>query len=166
MKEILLRETIDHLGRRGEVVKVADGYARNYLLPRKLALPVTKSNQRQVERERAAVQVLEAEERRGAEAVAARIDVLQCVLERRVGETETLYGSVTSADLAEYLDEQQVSIDKRKITLGEPIKVLGEYVVPIKLHRTVTAQLKVNVVRETVDEAGEETTSKEETTSE
>lgn len=166
MKEILLRETIDHLGRRGEVVKVADGYARNYLLPRKLALPVTKSNQRQVERERAAVQVLEAEERRGAEAVAARIDVLQCVLERRVGETETLYGSVTSADLAEYLDEQQVSIDKRKITLGEPIKVLGEYVVPIKLHRTVTAQLKVNVVREAVDEAGEETTSKEETTSE
>lgn len=166
MKEILLRETIDHLGRRGEVVKVADGYARNYLLPRKLALPVTKSNQRQVERERAAVQVLEAEERRGAEAVAARIDVLQCVLERRVGETETLYGSVTAADLAEYLDEQQVSIDKRKITLGEPIKVLGEYVVPIKLHRTVTAQLKVNVVREAVDEAGEETTSKEETTSE
>lgn len=166
MREILLRETIDHLGHRGEVVRVADGYARNYLLPRKLGLPVTKSNQRQVEREQAAVQVLEAEERRGAEAVAARIDVLQCVIERRVGETETLYGSVTSADLAEYLDEQQVSIDKRKITLGEPIKVLGEYVVPIKLHRTVTAQLKVNVVREAVDEAGEETTSKEETTSE
>ena len=166
MREILLRETIDHLGRRGEVVKVADGYARNYLLPRKLGLPVTKSNQRQVERERAAVQALEAEERRGAEAVAARIDALQCVIERRVGETETLYGSVTSADLAEYLDEQQVSIDKRKITLGEPIKVLGEYVVPIKLHRAVTAQLKVSVVREAVDEVGEEITSKEETTSE
>ena len=166
MREILLRETIDHLGRRGEVVKVADGYARNYLLPRKLGLPVTKSNQRQIERERAAVQALEAAERRGAEAVAARIDVLQCVIERRVGETETLYGSVTSADLAEYLDEQQVSIDKRKITLGEPIKVLGEYVVPIKLHRAVTAQLKVSVVREAVDEVGEEITSKEETTSE
>lgn len=166
MREILLRETIDHLGRRGEVVKVADGYARNYLLPRKLALPVTKSNQRQVERERAAVEVLEAAERRGAEAVAARIDVLQCVIERRVGETETLYGSVTSADLAEYLDEQQVSIDKRKITLGEPIKVLGEYVVPIELHRNVTAQLKVSVVREAVDEAGEKTTPKEETASE
>ena len=166
MREILLRETIDHLGRRGEIVKVADGYARNYLLPRKLGLPVTKSNQRQIERERAAVQALEAEERRGAEAVAARIDALQCVIERRVGETETLYGSVTSADLAEYLDAQQISIDKRKITLGEPIKVLGEYVVPIKLHRAVTAQLKVSVVREAVDEAGEETTSKEETTSE
>ena len=166
MREILLRETIDHLGRRGEVVKVADGYARNYLLPRKLGLPVTKSNQRQIERERAAVQALEAEERRGAEAVAARIDALQCVIERRVGETETLYGSVTSADLAEYLDAQQISIDKRKITLGEPIKVLGEYVVPIKLHRAVTAQLKVSVVREAVDEVGEEITSKEETTSE
>ena len=166
MREILLRETIDHLGRRGEIVKVADGYARNYLLPRKLGLPVTKSNQRQIERERAAVQALEAEERRGAEAVAARIDVLQCVIERRVGETETLYGSVTSADLAEYLDAQQISIDKRKITLGEPIKVLGEYVVPIKLHRAVTAQLKVSVVREAVDEVGEEITSKEETTSE
>ena len=166
MREILLRETIDHLGRRGEIVKVADGYARNYLLPRKLGLPVTKSNQRQIERERAAVQALEAEERRGAEAVAARIDALQCVIERRVGETETLYGSVTSADLAEYLDAQQISIDKRKITLGEPIKVLGEYVVPIKLHRAVTAQLKVSVVREAVDEVGEEITSKEETTSE
>ena len=166
MREILLRETIDHLGRRGEIVKVADGYARNYLLPRKLGLPVTKSNQRQIERERAAVQALEAEERRGAEAVAARIDAVQCVIERRVGETETLYGSVTSADLAEYLDAQQISIDKRKITLGEPIKVLGEYVVPIKLHRAVTAQLKVSVVREAVDEVGEEITSKEETTSE
>ena len=166
MREILLRENIDHLGRRGEVVKVADGYARNYLLPRKLGLPVTKSNQRQVERERAAVQVIEVEERRGADAVAARIDALQCVIERRVGETETLYGSVTSADLAEYLDAQQISIDKRKIALGEPIKVLGEYVVPIKLHRAVTAQLKVSVVREAVDEAGEEITSKEETKSE
>jgi len=166
MREILLRENIDHLGHRGEIVKVADGYARNYLLPRKLGLPVTKSNQRQIEREQAAVQAVEAEERRGAEAVAARIDVLQCVIERRVGETETLYGSVTSADLAEYLDAQQISIDKRKITLGEPIKVLGEHVVPIKLHRTVTAQLKVSVVREAVDEVGEEITSKEETTSE
>ena len=166
MREILLKEDIDHLGHRGEVVKVADGYARNYLLPRKLALPVTKSNQRQVERERAAAQAREEEERRGAEAVASRIEAVQCVIERRVGETETLYGSVTSADLAEYLDTKQISIDKRKITLGDPIKVLGEYVVPIKLHRDVTAQLKVSVVRESVDEAAEETTAKEENTSE
>ena len=92
MREILLKEDIDHLGHRGEVVKVADGYARNYLLPRKLALPVTKSNQRQVERERAAAQAREEEERRGAEAVASRIEAVQCVIERRVGETETLYG--------------------------------------------------------------------------
>ena len=166
MREILLKEDIDHLGHRGEVVKVADGYARNYLLPRKLALPVTKSNQRQVERERAAAQAREEEERRGAEAVASRIEAVQCVIERRVGETATLYGSVTSADLADYLDAKQISIDKRKITLGDPIKVLGEYVVPIKLHRAVTAQLKVSVVRESVDEAAEETTAKEENTSE
>ena len=166
MREILLKEDIDHLGHRGEVVKVADGYARNYLCPRFWALPVSKSIQRQVERELAASQAWEEEERRGAEAVASRIEAVQCVIERRVGETETLYGSVTSADLAEYLDAKQISIDKRKITLGDPIKLLGEYVVPIKLHRAVTAQLKVSVVRESVDEAAEETTAKEENTSE
>ena len=156
MKEVLLRETIEHLGHRGEVVKVADGYARNYLLPRNLALPVTKSNQRQVERERAAAAALEAEERGAAEALASRIEAVHCVMARRVGETETLYGSVTSSDLAEYLSSQQIEIDKRKIVLVDPIKMLGEAVVPIKLHRSVTAQLKVSVIREGTDGEDEE----------
>ena len=95
MKEVLLKESVDGLGRRGEVVKVADGYARNYLLPRKLALSVTKSNQRQVELAQAAA--IEAEEQKAAQAVATRIGALECVIARRVGETDTLYGSVTSA---------------------------------------------------------------------
>ncbi len=153
MKEVLLRETVEHLGQRGEVVKVADGYARNYLLPRNLALPVTKSNQRQVERERAAVAAREADERAEAQALALRIEAVNCVMVRRVGASETLYGSVTSTDLAEYLSSQQIEIDRRKIVLGDPIKMLGESMVPIKLHRTVTAQLRVSVIREGTDGA-------------
>ena len=157
MKEVLLRETIEHLGHRGDIVKVANGYARNYLLPRNLALPVTASNQRQVERERAVAAALEAEERVAAEALASRIGAVSCVIARRVGETETLYGSVTSSDLAEYLSSQQIEIDKRKIMLAEPIKTLGESLVPIKLHRSVTAQLKVRVTREGTEEVDEAT---------
>lgn len=158
MKEVLLRETVEHLGQRGEVVKVADGYARNYLLPRNLALPVTKSNQRQVERERAAAAAREADERVEAQALALRIEAVNCVMVRRVGASETLYGSVTSADLAEYLSSQQIEIDRRKIVLGDPIKMLGESMVPIKLHRTVTAQLRVSVIREGTDGADGEVT--------
>ena len=151
MKEVLLRENIEHLGLRGEIVKVADGYARNYLLPRNLGLPVTKSNQRQVERERAGAAAIAAEEREAAEALATRIGALECVIARKVGETTTLYGSVTSADLAEYLGTQQIEVDKRKIRLGEPLKELGESIVPVKLHRDVIAQLKVRVVKEGTD---------------
>jgi len=146
--EVILRETVESLGRRGEIVKVATGYARNYLLPRKLALPVTEANKRQVERERRVADAREADELRSAEALAARIATLECVLARRVGETETLYGSVTSADLAEWLAKQQIEVDRRRIQLGEPIKHLGEQRVPIKLHRDVVAQLQVRVVKQ------------------
>ena len=145
--EIILRETVDNLGRRGEIVTVANGYARNYLLPRQLALPVTDANRRQVEREREAADVREADERQAAEGLAGRVAALECVIARRVGETDTLYGSVTSADLAEYLESQQFTIDKRKIQLEEPIKELGEFTVPVTLHRDVTAELKVKVVK-------------------
>ena len=137
--EIILRKTVDNLGRRGEIVTVANGYARNYLLPRQFALPVTDANRRQVEREREAAEVQEADERRAAE--------VECVIARRVGETDTLYGSVTSADLAEHLESQQLVIDKRKIQLEEPIKELGEFAVSVTLHRDVTAELKVKVVK-------------------
>ncbi len=148
MKEVLLKENVEHLGRRGEVVRVADGYARNFLLPRKLALPVTSSNQRQIEREKEKAVVLEAEEQRAAEAVAQRIGGLECVVARRVGETEALYGSVTSADIAEFLASHKVDVDKRKIQLSDPIKTLGEASVPIKLHSEVTAFLQVRVVKQ------------------
>ncbi len=145
--QVILRETVDNLGRRGEIVKVANGYARNYLLPRKLALPVTDANRKQVERERKVVEAREADERRVSDALAARLADLDCVIARRVGETETLYGSVTSADLAAWLAGQQIDVDKRQIQLAEPIKHLGEFSVPIKLHREVTASLKVRVVK-------------------
>ena len=146
--EVILRETIDNLGRRGEIVDVKRGYARNFLLPQKMALPVTDANKRQVDREREAVELREAEERKVAEDHAKRLQSVECAIARRVGETNTLYGSVTSADIAEVYEQQQVAIDKRKIQLTEPIKELGEFQVAIRLHRDVTAEITVKVVNE------------------
>ena len=146
--EVILRETVDNLGRRGEIVKVADGYARNYLLPRKLALPATEGNKKHVERERKIVEAREAEEKSGAEAIAARLSAVDITISRRVGETDALYGSVTSADIAEYLKAKGFDVDRRKLILPEPIKTIGEHDVPLKLHREVTVPLKVKVVKE------------------
>jgi large subunit ribosomal protein L9 len=148
--EVILRTYVEHLGRRGEIVKVAEGYARNYLLPRKLALPVTESNKRQIERERRVAEARELEEKTQAEAFAARLSSVEIAIARRVGgENDTLYGSVTSADLASALEKQGFEIDRRKIQLAEPLKQLGEYTVPIKVHREVTAPVTVKVVKET-----------------
>jgi large subunit ribosomal protein L9 len=144
--EVILREHVDNLGRRGDVVKVADGYARNYLLPRKLALPVTEENRKRVERERKVAEVREAEEKTAAEAVAVRLAALELAFERRVGENDTLYGSVTAADVAEALEAQGFPVDKRKVSLHDPLKALGEFEVPVKIHREVTAHVKVRVV--------------------
>jgi large subunit ribosomal protein L9 len=146
--EVILREHVDNLGRRGDVVKVASGYARNYLLPRKLALAVNEANKRQIERERKNAEVRELEEKTQAEAFAARLAEAEISIARRVGEHDALYGSVTSADIAAALAAKGFEIDKRKITLAEPIKALGEVTVPVKIHRDVTAQVKVNVVAE------------------
>jgi large subunit ribosomal protein L9 len=146
--EVILREHIDNLGRRGDIVKVAEGYARNYLLPRKLALAVTDSNKRQIDREKKIAEAREAEERAQAEAIAQRLAQLEIEIARRVGENETLYGSVTSADIAHALQAKGFDIDKRKIQLPEPLKALGESTVPVKIHRDVTAQLRVKVVPE------------------
>ena len=146
--EIILRDHVDNLGRRGEIVKVADGYARNYLLPRKLALPVTEGNRRQIERERVKFEAKESEERKVVEAQASRLANVELVISRRVGETEALYGSVTSADIAEALAAKGFDIDRRKLQLADPIKKVGEVEVPIKLHRDVTATIKVKVVAE------------------
>jgi large subunit ribosomal protein L9 len=146
--EVILREHVDNLGRRGEIVKVADGYARNYLLPRKLALLATDGNKKVIERERAKFDAKEAEEKKVAEAVADRINNVEIEISRKVGETEALYGSVTTADIAEALHAKGLEVDKRKVVLHEPIKKLGEFDVPIKLHRDVATHVKVRVVAE------------------
>jgi large subunit ribosomal protein L9 len=146
--EVILREHVDNLGHRGEVVKVADGYARNYLLPRKLALLVTDGNKKQIERERAKFEAKEAEERKVAEAIAERLGAAEVVIARKVGETEALYGSVTTVDIAEALAAKGFDLDRRKIQLGDPIKKIGDLDVPVRLSRDVTATVKVRVVAE------------------
>ncbi|MQA31008.1 MAG: 50S ribosomal protein L9 [Luteitalea sp.] len=146
--EVILREHVEHLGDRGEIVKVADGYARNYLLPRRLALLASAGNKKQVERERAKFDAREGEERQVAEAMAARIASVEVVIARKVGETEALYGSVTSADIVESLAAKGFDLDRRKLQLADPIKKLGDVEVPVKLHRDVTATLRVRVIAE------------------
>ena len=146
--QVILREHVDNLGRRGEIVKVADGYARNYLLPRKLALLATEGNKKQIERERGKFVAKEAEEQKVAEAMAERLGALDIAIAKKVGETEALYGSVTTSDIAEALAAKGVEIDRRKLHLSEPIKRLGEFDVPVRLHPDVTAHVKVRVVAE------------------
>ena len=144
--EVILREHVDNLGRRGDVVKVAEGYARNYLLPRKLALAVTEANKRQIDREKKVAEVKDAEERQQAESLAQRLGQAEIEISRRVGENDTLYGSVTSADIAHALEAKGFAVEKRRITLVDPLKALGEFTVPVKIHRDVTAQVRVKVV--------------------
>jgi large subunit ribosomal protein L9 len=146
--EVILREHVDNLGKRGEIVKVADGYARNYLLPRKLALLATEGNKKQIEREREKFEAKESDERSGAEATAARMGSLEIEIARKVGENEVLFGSVTAADIASALSARGFEIDRRKLQLHEPLKKLGEVEVPLKLHRDVTTNIKVKVVAE------------------
>jgi large subunit ribosomal protein L9 len=143
--ELILRQDVEKLGRRGEVVKVAVGYGRNYLLPRGLAVEVTEANKAMIARERKAHEARMAKEKAEFEGVAGRINTLRFVAPRRVGENNVLYGSVTSGDIAEFLAAKGVEIDKRKVQLEEPIKALGEHEVKIKLHPEVTATLKLTV---------------------
>ncbi|HYE64443.1 MAG TPA: 50S ribosomal protein L9 [Pyrinomonadaceae bacterium] len=142
---VLLREDVDNLGARGEVVKVRAGYARNYLLPRKLAVEATASNVKQIEQERAALLRRETKERATAEAQAEQLRSLQLTFERRAGEHGILYGSVTSMDIAEALKERGYEIDRRRVNLREAIKETGEYTVPVRLHRDVTIELPIVV---------------------
>jgi large subunit ribosomal protein L9 len=144
--EVILREHVDNLGRRGEIVKVADGYARNYLLPRKLALLATDGNKQRIEKERGKFEAVEAEERKIAEAIAARMNNLELGISRKVGETQALYGSVTSSDIGDALAKKGFDVDRRKIQLHEPIKRLGEFDILVKLQRDVTATIKLKVV--------------------
>jgi len=146
--ELILREDVEKLGRRGEVVKVADGFARNYLLPRGLGMPVTIANKAMIEKERRAHEARLAKEKSEFESLAARIGGLRFVAPRKVGENDGLYGSVTSSDIAEFLKAKGIEIDKRKVLLDDAIKALGEHEVRIRLHPEVQASLRLLVTKE------------------
>ncbi len=146
--KVLLREDVDDLGARGEIVRVKAGYARNYLLPRKLAVEATTGNVKGIEQERAALLKKEAKERATAEAQSQQMSSLSLEFRRKAGEQGALYGSVTSMDIAEELKERGYEIDRHRIHLREPLKRVGEYTVPVRLHREVTIDLQVKVVPE------------------
>ncbi len=146
--EVILREDVEKLGHRGDIVKVAEGYGRNFLLPRGLAMAVTDSNKAMIARERKAFEAKAAKEKAEFESLAQRIGTLRFVAPRKVGENDALYGSVTSGDIAEFLKTKGIEIDKRKVSLEEPIKKLGEHEVKIKLHPEVQASLKLLVSKE------------------
>src|SRR5579862_1265227 len=143
--EVILREDVSTLGRRGDVVKVAEGYGRNYLLPRGLAVSVNAANKAMIEKERKAHEAKVAKEKAEWEAIATRIGALRFVAPRKVGENDVLYGSVTSGDIAEFLKAKGIEIDKRKIHLDEAIKKLGDHEVKIKLHPQVEGSLRILV---------------------
>ena len=146
--ELILREDVEKLGVRGQVVKVADGYARNFLLPRRLAVIANEANKKIVEQER------QAHLRREAKLVADAAELgklmanVPVTIAQKAGENDQLFGSVTSKDIAEALEKQGYTIDRRKVALDEPIKTLGEFKVPLRLHREVTTEITVNVVKE------------------
>lgn len=145
---VLLREDIDHLGARGDIVRVKAGYARNYLLPRKLAVQATASNVKQIEQERAALLKKEASERSTAESQADQMRKIRLDFRRKVGEHGILYGSVTSMDIAEALKDLGYEIDRRRLTLKEAIKEKGEFSVSVRLHREVIIEIPVFVMDE------------------
>lgn len=146
--EVILREDVDKLGHRGQVVKVAAGYARNSLLPKRLAVPATDANKKIVEQERHAALRREAKEAADAADLGKLVQTVTISIAQKAGENDQLFGSVTSKDIADSLEQQGYQIDRRKIQLHEPIKTLGEFKVPIRLHKDVTVDVVVNVVRE------------------
>ncbi len=146
--EVILREDIDKLGNRGEIVKVADGYARNFLLPQRLAVAATEANKKIVEQERQAHLRREAKEVSDAAELAKIMAGVNVTIAQKAGEQEQLFGSVTAKDIAEALAKQNYTIDRRKIHLEEPIRQLGEHKATLKLHREVNVEIGVNVVKE------------------
>lgn len=143
--EVILKEDVEKLGRRGDVVKVANGYGRNYLLPRKLAFEATSSNKAVIEQMKQSAIRRAAREKSDAEALLVDVNKIILSFERKVGENEHLFGSVTSADIAQELEHSGFTIDRRKIQLEEPLRQLGEFQVPVRLHREVTAHITVKV---------------------
>src|ERR1700748_107988 len=146
--EVILKEDVNKLGHRGDVVKVADGYGRNYLLPQKLAMEATVANKAVIEQMKQSAVRRSAKEKSEAELLVGQLNNVELVFERKVGENEHLFGSVTSAEIAHQLEQKGYTIDRRKLQLEEPLRQLGEFHVPIKLHREVTAHIKVTVKAE------------------
>jgi large subunit ribosomal protein L9 len=146
--EVILKEDVSKLGSRGDVVKVAEGYGRNYLLPRKLAIEASTGNKAVIEQMKAASLRRSAKEKTQAEELAKQFEGVTLSFERRSGEADQLFGSVTSGDIADALEKKSFSVDRRKIQLHEPLKTLGEFTVPIKLHKDVTTHVKVVIAKE------------------
>ncbi|HMD32694.1 MAG TPA: 50S ribosomal protein L9 [Candidatus Acidoferrales bacterium] len=146
--QIILQEDVEKLGHRGQIVEVAEGYARNYLLPHKLALPVSQGNLKQLEQVKRALAKREATEREGAQKQAEMLASLTVDFARKAGENDQMFGSVTSGDISDSLKVQGYTVDKRKLQLDQPIKTLGEHLVSVKLHREVIAQIKVVIRKE------------------
>ena len=149
--EVILKEDVAKLGTRGDVVKVAEGYGRNYLLPRKLAIEASKGNKAVIEQMKAASVRRSAKEKAQAEELSKQFDGLSVSFERKAGEQDHLFGSVTSGDIADALTKKGFDIDRRKIQLHEPLKTVGEFAVPVKLHKDVTAHLKVVIEKEAAE---------------
>src|ERR1700728_1171855 len=143
--EVILREDVSNLGHRGDVVKVADGYGRNYLLPKNLAMEATAANKAVIEQMKASAVRRSAKEKAEAEQLVTQLNSIALVFERKVGEGDHLFGSVTSGDIAQGLADKGFNIDRRKVQLDEPLKSTGEFHVPVKMHREVTAHISVTV---------------------
>lgn len=150
--EVILRKTIDNLGLEGDIVKVKPGYARNYLLPKQMAMPVTKQNLARLQQEKEVIAARLEKERKEAEGLAGKLDEVTVEIARRVGEEDRLFGSVSSGDIAAKLGEMGISIDRKSIVLNAPIKTLGETKVPVKVGYQMTTDITVKVIPETEEE--------------
>ena len=146
--EVILRQAIDNLGHTGDIVKVSPGYARNFLLPRGLAYEATPGNKKKLEQERARLESAENDRRTAAQGLAAQLEAVSLTFSARVGEEGKLFGSVTSADIAQQLEAQGIHVEKRQIDLHEPIRTLGVYRVPVRLHADVKPEIKVWVIKQ------------------
>jgi large subunit ribosomal protein L9 len=149
--EVILKEDVAKLGNRGDVIKVAEGYGRNFLLPRKLAIEATKANKAVIEQMKAAAVRRSAKEKSEADELSKQFDGLEVSFHRKAGENDQLFGSVTAGDIAEALEKKSFNIDRRKIQLHEPLKSIGEFTVPVKLHKDVTTHLKVVIAKEAAE---------------
>jgi len=150
--EVILKEDVSKLGNRGEVVKVAEGYGRNFLLPKKLAIEANAANKAVIDQMKAAAVRRSAKEKSEAEELAKQFDGLEVKFQRKSGENDQLFGSVTSGDIADALEKKSFHIDRRKIQVHEPLKTIGEFTIPVRLHKDVTTHLKVVVEKEAATE--------------